>query len=165
MRIVRSHYKLVFSQILLFSFCGQLELLHPISGLYIDELIAGIRFDSFVAFILIIAIANFLENRPALSPVLGIHKPGTTDGPSNQQSYIPKIFTSKYAYYCNIDCAYYIDQINRDSNAVVNFWFPTFSTSFAGCKQSSPVWSCFAQINYFALLSYCWSLSIFARSS
>lgn len=32
-----------------------------------------------------------------------------------------KIFTSNYAYYCNIDCAYYIDQINRDSNAVVNF--------------------------------------------
>ena len=122
MRIVRSHYKLVFSQIFIVFFLWAVGVATPyLSGLYIDELIAGIRFDSFVAFILIIAIANFLKIALRYLQSLVSTNLGQRMVHQINNLIFQKIFTSKYAYYCNIDCAYYIDQINRDSNAVVNF--------------------------------------------
>ena len=92
-----------------------------LSGLYIDELIAGISFHSFVAFILIIAAANFLKIALRYLQSLVSTNLGQRMVHQINNILFQKIFTSNYAYYCNIDCAYYIDQINRDSNAVVNF--------------------------------------------
>ena len=61
-QIARSNYKLVLSQIFIIFFLWAVGVVSPyLSGLYIDELIAGISFHSFVAFILIIAAANFLK--------------------------------------------------------------------------------------------------------
>ena len=55
-QIARSNYKLVLSQIFIIFFLWAVGVVSPyLSGLYIDELIAGISFHSFVAFILIIA--------------------------------------------------------------------------------------------------------------
>lgn len=92
-----------------------------LSGLYIDELIAGISFHSFVAFILIIAAANFLKIALRYLQSLVSTNLGQRMVHQINNIIFQKIFASNYAYYCNIDCAYYIDQINRDSNAVVNF--------------------------------------------
>ena len=121
-QIARSNYKLVLSQIFIIFFLWAVGVVSPyLSGLYIDELIAGISFHSFVAFILIIAAANFLKI--ALRYLQSLISTNLGQRMVHQINNIlfQKIFTSNYAYYCNIDCAYYIDQINRDSNAVVNF--------------------------------------------
>jgi len=121
-QIARSNYKLVLSQIFIIFFLWAVGVVSPyLSGLYIDELIAGISFYSFVAFILIIAAANFLKI--ALRYLQSLVSTNLGQRMVHQMNNIlfQKIFTSNYAYYCNIDCAYYIDQINRDSNAVVNF--------------------------------------------
>lgn len=121
-QIARSNYKLVLSQIFIIFFLWAVGVVSPyLSGLYIDELIAGISFHSFVAFILIIAAANFLKI--ALRYLQSLVSTNLGQWMVHQINNIlfQKIFTSNYAYYCNIDCAYYIDQINRDSNAVVNF--------------------------------------------
>ena len=121
-QIARSNYKLVLSQIFIIFFLWAVGVVSTyLSGLYIDELIAGISFHSFVAFILIIAAANFLKI--ALRYLQSLVSTNLGQRMVHQMNNIlfQKIFTSNYAYYCNIDCAYYIDQINRDSNAVVNF--------------------------------------------
>lgn len=121
-QIAYSNYKLIFSQICIIFFLWAVGVVSPyLSGLYIDELIAGISFHSFVAFILIIAAANFLKI--ALRYLQSLISTNLGQRMVHQINNIlfQKIFTSNYAYYCNIDCAYYIDQINRDSNAVVNF--------------------------------------------
>lgn len=121
-QIAQSNYKLVLSQIFIIFFLWAVGVATPyLSGLYIDELVAGIRFDSFVAFILIIAIANFLKIALRYLQSLVSTNLGQRMVHQINNLIFQKIFTSKYAYYCNIDCAYYIDQINRDSNAVVNF--------------------------------------------
>ena len=121
-QIAYSNYRLIFSQICIIFFLWAVGVVSPyLSGLYIDELIAGISFHSFVAFILIIAAANFLKI--ALRYLQSLISTNLGQRMVHQINNIlfQKIFTSNYAYYCNIDCAYYIDQINRDSNAVVNF--------------------------------------------
>ena len=121
-QIARSNYKLVFSQIFIIFFLWAVGVVSPyLSGLYIDELIAGISFHSFVAFILIIAAANFLKIALRYLQSLVSTNLGQRMVHQINNILFQKIFTSNYAYYCNIDCAYYIDQINRDSNAVVNF--------------------------------------------
>lgn len=121
-QIARSNYKLVLSQIFIIFFLWAVGVVTPyLSGLYIDELIAGISFHSFVAFILIIAAANFLKIALRYLQSLVSTNLGQRMVHQINNILFQKIFTSNYAYYCNIDCAYYIDQINRDSNAVVNF--------------------------------------------
>ena len=121
-QIAYSNYKLVFSQICIIFFLWAVGVVSPyLSGLYIDELIAGISFHSFVAFILIIAAANFLKIALRYLQSLVSTNLGQRMVHQINNILFQKIFTSNYAYYCNIDCAYYIDQINRDSNAVVNF--------------------------------------------
>ena len=121
-QIARSNYKLVVSQIFIICFLWAVGVVSPyLSGLYIDELIAGISFHSFVAFILIIAAANFLKIALRYLQSLVSTNLGQRMVHQINNILFQKIFTSNYAYYCNIDCAYYIDQINRDSNAVVNF--------------------------------------------
>ena len=121
-QIARSNYKLVLSQIFIIFFLWAVGVVSPyLSGLYIDELIAGISFHSFVAFILIIAAANFLKIALRYLQSLVSTNLGQRMVHQINNIIFQKIFTSNYAYYCNIDCAYYIDQINRDSNAVVNF--------------------------------------------
>lgn len=121
-QIAQSNYKLVLSQIFIIFFLWAVGVVTPyLSGLYIDELIAGISFHSFVAFILIIAAANFLKIALRYLQSLVSTNLGQRMVHQINNILFQKIFTSNYAYYCNIDCAYYIDQINRDSNAVVNF--------------------------------------------
>ena len=121
-QIAQSNYKLVLSQIFIIFFLWAVGVVSPyLSGLYIDELIAGISFHSFVAFILIIAAANFLKIALRYLQSLVSTNLGQRMVHQINNILFQKIFTSNYAYYCNIDCAYYIDQINRDSNAVVNF--------------------------------------------
>lgn len=121
-QIAYSNYKLVFSQICIIFFLWAVGVVSPyLSGLYIDELIAGISFHSFVAFILIIAAANFLKIALRYLQSLVSTNLGQRMVHQINNIIFQKIFASNYAYYCNIDCAYYIDQINRDSNAVVNF--------------------------------------------
>lgn len=121
-QIARSNYKLVLSQIFIIFFLWAVGVVSPyLSGLYIDELIAGISFHSFVAFILIIAAANFLKIALRYLQSLVSTNLGQRMVHQINNILFQKIFASNYAYYCNIDCAYYIDQINRDSNAVVNF--------------------------------------------
>lgn len=121
-QIAYSNYKLIFSQICIIFFLWAVGVVSPyLSGLYIDELIAGISFHSFVAFILIIAAANFLKIALRYLQSLVSTNLGQRMVHQINNILFQKIFTSNYAYYCNIDCAYYIDQINRDSNAVVNF--------------------------------------------
>ena len=121
-QIARSNYKLVLSQIFIIFFLWAVGVVTPyLSGLYIDELVAGISFHSFVAFILIIAATNFMKIVLRYLQSLVSTNLGQRMVHQINNSIFQKIFTSKYAYYCNIDCAYYIDQINRDSNAVVNF--------------------------------------------
>lgn len=121
-QIARSNYKLVLSQIFIIFFLWAVGVVSPyLSGLYIDELIAGISFHSFVAFILIIAAANFLKIALRYLQSLVSTNLGQRMVHQINNIIFQKIFASNYAYYCNIDCAYYIDQINRDSNAVVNF--------------------------------------------
>ncbi len=121
-QIAYSNYRLIFSQICIIFFLWAVGVVSPyLSGLYIDELIAGISFHSFVAFILIIAAANFLKIALRYLQSLVSTNLGQRMVHQINNILFQKIFTSNYAYYCNIDCAYYIDQINRDSNAVVNF--------------------------------------------
>src|SRR5699024_560601 len=130
-QIAYSNYRLIFSQICIIFFLWAVGVVSPyLSGLYIDELIAGISFHSFVAFILIIAAANFLKI--ALRYLQSLISTNLGQRMVHQINNIlfQKIFTSNYAYYCNIDCSYYIYQINRDSNAVVNFLISTIVTFF-----------------------------------
>ena len=121
-QIAQSNYKLVISQIFIIFFLWAVGVVAPyLSGLYIDELVAGISFRAFVEFILIIAATNFMKIVLRYLQSLVSTNLGQRMVHQINNIIFQKIFTSKYAYYCNIDCAYYIDQINRDSNAVVNF--------------------------------------------
>lgn len=121
-QIAQSNYKLVISQIFIIFFLWAVGVVTPyLSGLYIDELVAGISFRTFVVFILIIAATNFMKIVLRYLQSLVSTNLGQRMVHQINNIIFQKIFTSKYAYYCNIDCAYYIDQINRDSNAVVNF--------------------------------------------
>lgn len=121
-KIIHLNYRLILSQFLIIFCLWALGIFTPyLSGLYIDELVSGIDFHSFVAFIFIIAVSNFLKIALRYLQSLVSTNLGQRMVHQINNTLFQKIFSSKYSYYCNIDCAYYIDQINRDSNTVVNF--------------------------------------------
>lgn len=92
-----------------------------ISGEYIDFLIGNIQSNIFVAFILIIAAVNILQI--VLRYIQSIVSTELSYKIVYQVSdnLMQKIFRSDYKYYSNIDNAYTVDQISKDSNFVVTF--------------------------------------------
>ena len=92
-----------------------------ISGEYIDFLIGNIQLDVFAIFILTMAVVRVLQIvfryiQSAISTKLNYKIVYQIS-----DNLMQKIFRSDYKYYSNIDNAYMVDQISKDSNAVVTF--------------------------------------------
>lgn len=92
-----------------------------ISGEYIDFLIGNIQLDVFAIFILTMAVVRVLQIvfryiQSAISTKLNYKIVYQIS-----DNLMQKIFKSDYKYYSNIDNAYMVDQISKDSNAVVTF--------------------------------------------
>ena len=92
-----------------------------ISGEYIDFLVGNIQSNLFVAFILIIAAVNVLQIVLRYIQSIVSTKLSYKIAYQVSDNLMQKIFRSDYKYYSNIDNAYTVDQISKDSNSVVTF--------------------------------------------
>lgn len=93
-----------------------------ISGLYIDYLVGGIESNLFVVFVIIIAATNLLQMLFRYLQSIVSTKLGSKMSYQISDDIFQKIFYSEYQNYANIDSAYYIDQINKDSYTLVRFF-------------------------------------------
>lgn len=92
-----------------------------ISGLYIDCLVSGTTKTTFFTFIILIIAINILQLilkylqsvvSTKVTQILVYYISDTA---------FQKIFLSQYSEYANINAAYYIDLINKDSHTIVQF--------------------------------------------
>ena len=100
-----------------------------ISGIYIDYLLAGVSTNLFFAFIVAIAAINILQMFIRYFLSITSTKFNQKLAANISNSIYQKIFNSNYNEYVNIDSAYYIDQINKDTYTLVGF-FSSNITSF-----------------------------------
>lgn len=92
-----------------------------LSGQYIDYLVNKIPLKIFALFILAIAILNVLQIGLRYTQSVLVTKLSYRIIYQVSNDVFQKIFQSEYKYYSNIDNAYMVDQISKDSNAVVTF--------------------------------------------
>ena len=92
-----------------------------ISGQYIDFLLGKMQVNVFIAFILIIAVINIFQILFRYIQSCISTRLSYTIVYQICDALFQKIFRSEYKYYSNIDNAYTVDQIGKDSNAVVTF--------------------------------------------
>ena len=92
-----------------------------ISGQYIDFLLSKMQINVFIAFILIIAVINIFQILFRYIQSCISTRLSYTIVYQICDALFQKIFRSEYKYYSNIDNAYTVDQISKDSNAVVTF--------------------------------------------
>ena len=93
-----------------------------ISGQYINFLVdttdAG---TTIILFVAVIACINLLQLIIKYIQSLVLTRLNYKISYQISNDLFQKIFSSEYKYYSNVDTAYLIDQISKDSNAVVNF--------------------------------------------
>ena len=93
-----------------------------ISGLYINSLIKAISLTNLILFITLVASLNLLQMLfDYWQSILSV-KLNQTLIYNISNDLFQKIFHSRYEQYGNIDCSYYIDQINKDSHLIVQFF-------------------------------------------
>lgn len=93
-----------------------------ISGLYINSLIKAISFTNLILFITLVASLNLLQMLfDYWQSILSV-KLNQTLIYNISNDLFQKIFHSRYEQYGNIDCSYYVDQINKDSHLIVQFF-------------------------------------------
>lgn len=92
-----------------------------ISGQYIDFLLSKMQVNVFITFILIIAVINIFQILFRYIQSCISTRLSYTIVYQICDALFQKIFRSEYKYYSNIDNAYTVDQISKDSNAVVTF--------------------------------------------
>lgn len=92
-----------------------------ISGQYIDFLLGKMQVNVFITFILIIAVINIFQILFRYIQSCISTRLSYTIVYQICDALFQKIFRSEYKYYSNIDNAYTVDQISKDSNAVVTF--------------------------------------------
>lgn len=93
-----------------------------ISGVYIDYLVAGLNARVLLLFISLLAAINLLQMLLRYTQSVVSTKLNNRIAYQIGSDIFQKIFTSEYKYYGNIDSAYYIDQINKDSHTLVQFF-------------------------------------------
>lgn len=120
---LRKHLGLVVQYIFIMLVLWVVDIATPyISGLYIDYLVSGIESNLFVVFVIIIAATNLLQMLFRYLQSIISTKLGNKMSYQISDDVFQKIFCSEYQNYANIDSAYYIDQINKDSYTLVRFF-------------------------------------------
>ena len=123
---LRKHLGLVVQYIFIMLVLWVVDIATPyISGLYIDYLVSGIESNLFVVFVIIIAATNLLQMLFRYLQSIVSTKLGNKMSYQISDDVFQKIFCSEYQNYANIDSAYYIDQINKDSYTLVRFLHQT----------------------------------------
>lgn len=97
-----------------------------ISGLYIDFLITEISFKLLIWFVVVIAVIGSLQMFCRYFMSVASTKFNQKLVASISSNIYQKIFNSRYSEYTNVDNAYYIDQINKDTSTLVTFSLPTY---------------------------------------
>ena len=121
-RFVNHHRVLCIQYITIVLLVWTISVCFPyISGQYIDHLVSGITETTFIAFIILIIAINILQLilkylqsivSTKVTQILVYYISDTA---------FQKIFLSQYSEYANINAAYYIDLINKDSHTIVQF--------------------------------------------
>ena len=93
-----------------------------ISGLYIDCLVTGMDLNIFAAFVVLIAATSLIQMLFRYLQSIVSTKLNHKMAYKISNDIFQKVFCSEYQYYANIDSAYYIDQINKDSHTIVRFF-------------------------------------------
>nr|WP_297934560.1 ABC transporter ATP-binding protein [uncultured Blautia sp.] len=93
-----------------------------LSGLYIDHLVSGMEINIFVLFVIVIAATNFIQMLFRYLQAVVSTKLSYKMVYQFSNGIFQKIFCSEYKNYSNIDSAYYIDQISKDTNTIVGFF-------------------------------------------
>ena len=93
-----------------------------LSGLYINYIVGEIQPNLFAAFVAAIAAASLLQMLFRYFQSIVSTKLCHRMAYQISSDAFQKIFRSDYQYYSNIDSAYYIDRISKDSNTVVRFF-------------------------------------------
>lgn len=93
-----------------------------ISGLYIDFLITEISFKLLIWFVVVIAVIGSLQMFCRYFMSVASTKFNQKLVASISSNIYQKIFNSRYSEYTNVDNAYYIDQINKDTSTLVTFF-------------------------------------------
>ena len=119
---IKSHRTLCIQYIVVILLIWSTSVYAPyISGLYIDCLVSGTTKTTFFTFIILIIAINILQLilkylqsivSTKVTQILVYYISDTA---------FQKIFLSQYSEYVNINAAYYIDLINKDSHTIVQF--------------------------------------------
>lgn len=119
---IKSHRTLYIQYIVVILLIWSTSVYAPyISGLYIDCLVSGTTKTTFFTFIILIIAINILQLilkylqsivSTKVTQILVYYISDTA---------FQKIFLSQYSKYVNINAAYYIDLINKDSHTIVQF--------------------------------------------
>ena len=93
-----------------------------ISGLYIDHLVTGMELNIFAVFVVLIAATSLIQMLFRYLQSIVSTKLNHKMAYQISNDIFQKVFCSEYQYYANIDSAYFIDQINKDSHTIVRFF-------------------------------------------
>ena len=121
--IIKQQYKLIVQYILVVFTLWIINIFTPyLSGLYIDHLVSGMEINIFVLFVIVIAATNFIQMLFRYLQAVVSTKLSYKMVYQFSNGIFQKIFCSEYKNYSNIDSAYYIDQISKDTNTIVGFF-------------------------------------------
>lgn len=121
--IIKQQRKLIIQYIFVVFTLWTINIFTPyLSGLYIDHLVSGMEINIFVLFVIVIAATNFIQMLFCYLQAVVSTKLSYKMVYQFSNSIFQKIFCSEYKNYSNIDSAYYIDQISKDTNTIVGFF-------------------------------------------
>ena len=92
-----------------------------LSGIYLNQLLSGMDKVLFAAFIISFTLANVLQMISGYFQAIVSVRFNQEIAYNISNDIFQKIFRSEYKQYKNIDCAYFVDQINKDSRTIVRF--------------------------------------------
>ena len=114
---------IIFQYILIMFVSWGIEIATPyISGLYIDHLVTGMELNIFAVFVVLIAATSLIQMLFRYLQSIVSTKLNHKMAYQISNDIFQKVFCSEYQYYANIDSAYFIDQINKDSHTIVRFF-------------------------------------------
>ena len=101
-----------------------------ISGIYIDYLVNGLKYNMFITFIVVIALISLIQILFRYFQAIILQRLVHYMTYRISSEIFQKIFNSEYKFYSDIDRAYYIDQISKDARTIVRFFTSNFLTFF-----------------------------------
>lgn len=122
-KYARNNIKILVCYFLVLIVLWSIDMILPyVSGIYIDHLVNDISVRKISIFLLFLAFINIIKVIGQYSRTLLNTKLNNTIIYQISRDIFQKIFRTDYKHYSNIDCAYQIDKINRDTNILVRFF-------------------------------------------